>query len=566
MTYRIQDIASLNDEELKEFKPLTQTLLKNRGINTKEEAQDFLNPVFGQKKHDPFGLLNMEKAIDRIFQAIENEENILVYADYDCDGIPGAVIFHDFLTEVGHKNFSIFIPDRQAEGYGLHMHALDSTDKKIDLVITIDVGITSVEAVDEMNSKGIDVIITDHHLPKETLPNAYTIVNPKQEKCKYEDDMLCGAGVAFKIIQALIIKYNNTFDLHKGWEKWLLDMVGMATLSDMVPLVGENRIFAYYGLKVLQRTRRQGLLHIYRDAKLLQNRLTEDDIAFMVVPKINAAGRLDHPIKAFDALLGGNKAEVLTSASELVSINKKRKTLVATIVKQTKSRLSKREIKNIVVIGDPDFNTGVTGLVASKIAEEHKKPAFVWGQDTKGVIRGSFRSFGGVHFLRLAELLPVDTFISFGGHKEAGGFSISKDKIHFLEDNLNEAFQKLDSAVIDEEDYVVDSELSLLDFNNENFFQIKKLSPFGVGNPKPMFAFKNLEISSIRLFGKTKEHLEVFFGGDGREVKAIEFFATPEKYDNVKEGDKVDLLATFEESFFMGRRELRLRISHIYKL
>ena len=263
-------------------KELLEILLKNRGIK-REDWDKFLNPSYEDHTYDPFLMKDMERAVVRIFEATEAKEKIVIYSDYDCDGIPSAVILNDFFNKIGYKNFSVYIPDRHDEGYGLHMEAIEQfINDEVKLLITFDLGITATEEVASAEASGINVIITDHHLVQDELPNAYAILNPKQNGCKYPDKNLCGAGIAFKLVQALVMKYGEYWKIHNGWDKWLLDMAGVATLADQVPLIDENRTIAYYGLKVLrkgkiiaiaagQRHAAQNVLHAERRKIVLIN-------------------------------------------------------------------------------------------------------------------------------------------------------------------------------------------------------------------------------------------------------------------------------------------------------
>ena len=245
---------------------LLDLLLLNRGIG-KDDRERFLSPSYDDHLYDPFLMKDMERVCVRIFEAVEAKEKILIYSDYDCDGIPAAVIMHDFFEKIGYENYSMYIPDRHDEGYGLHLDAIDQfIDSDVKLLITFDLGITAVEEVARAQAAGVDVIITDHHIPQEEIPRAYAILNPKQIGCKYPDKMLCGAGVAFKLIQAMVKKYGEYWKISNGWEKWLLDMAGVATLADQVPLLDENRVFAFYGLKVLRKGRRMGLVELFKKA------------------------------------------------------------------------------------------------------------------------------------------------------------------------------------------------------------------------------------------------------------------------------------------------------------
>lgn len=543
---------------------LLDLLLKNREIQ-EADRERFLNPSYDDL-YDPFKMLNMERVCVRIFEAIEAKEKILIYTDYDCDGIPAAVIMHDFFHKINYENFFIYIPDRHDEGYGLHMDAIDQfINDEVKLLITFDLGITAVEETTKAQSAGIDVIITDHHLPKEELPRAYAILNPKQDGDLYPDKMLCGAGVAFKLIQALVKKYGEYWKINNGWEKWLLDMAGVATLSDQVPLLDENRILAYYGLRVLQKGRRPGLAELFKKAGVNITKLNEEDITFTLAPRINAASRMDDPMKAFLMLSTTDLAKAKTLSDHLVKINDERKIMVAHIMKDVKKTLEKREDKSLIVIGNPAWRIGVLGIIAAKITEEYKKPAFVWGADGSGEIRGSCRGWGDVNLVEIMAQLPENSLIEFGGHKGAGGFAVTHTEIHFLEERLLKVFAGISTQEKENKEYNIDATILINDVTNENYKVIEKLAPFGMANPKPTFLINGIKIFAIKEFGKEKNHLELAFKNNkGKIIKAIAFFKTRDSYNPVlREGNIINLISTFEKNSFAGREELRLRIIDI---
>lgn len=591
-------------ESLKIYPELMRTLLAGRGIDTAEKAEKFLNPDY-TTLHDPFLLKDMDRAVERIFRAVRDNENILIYSDYDADGIPAAVVMSDFFKLIGYKNVEVYIPHRHNEGYGLHLEAIDSFKGKHSLIITLDCGIVDVDEVKRAEVHGIDVIITDHHLPGEKLPLAYAVINPKRSDCSYPYDMLCGAGVAFKLVQALLETLREQTEeevgekvsrrsegdererpastpervpsnllplpdairstIRDGQEKWLLDMVGMATLSDMVPLLDENRTFAHYGLKVIRKSRRPGLMHLLRKIKVNQAHITEDDIGFMVTPRINAASRMGVPSDAYKLLSTDDEAEAGRLADHLDHINNERKGLVAAMVKEIKKTLEERkdhfENKKIIVLGNPNWRPAILGLAANTIVEEHGKPVFLWGKEDGKEIKGSCRSDGVVNVVKLMEA-KRESFIEFGGHKFSGGFAVHHEKIHTLEDELVAAVDALGPAVIEEEQNRIDAKLELHDVNWKTYDIIEKLSPFGVGNPKPLFLFEKVRLEGVKMFGKATEHLELsFMNSNNKSIKAIGFFMKPEDFSvNLKPGNTIDLIATLEKSMFRNFPELRLRI------
>ncbi len=552
---------------LAEYPELVQTLLKNRNIVTREDADIFLRPSYERDLHDPFLMKDMEKAAVRIFEATQANEKIIIYGDYDCDGIPGSVILHDFLKKIKYENFEVYIPDRHEEGYGLHMEATEQfSENNVKLIITVDLGTTNIEQIAQAETFGIDVIVTDHHLPQEALPRAYAILNPKQSGDAYPYDMLCGAGVAFKLVCALVKKYGEFWKLPEGWEKWLLDMTAIGTLSDMVPLRGENRVLAHYGLKVLRKNRRVGLQKLFAKANVDPSNLVEEDITFTIAPRLNAASRMDSPRRAFELLAAEKEAEAGALADHLAKINDERKQLVATIMKEAKAKLERREEKSIIVIGNPTWRIGILGLVAGKLAEEFKKPVFVWGLEGGEIIKGSCRSDGTTNLVELMALASEEAFLGFGGHKLAGGFSVSHDQVHFLEAKLELAYASLPKATsTQDEPEAYEAELSLGDVMAKTHALIEQLAPFGEGNPRPVFIFKDAQIVHVKKFGKAQEHLEIgFMKQNGQTVKAITFFSEPESFGvSIMPGSRVNLLATIERSTFLRKTEIRLRIVDI---
>ena len=550
---------------MEKYGKLLQTLLKNRGIKNEIDAEKFLNPNYEKDFYDPFEMRDMEKVCVRIFEAIEAREKIMIYADYDADGIPGAVILQDLFKKIGYKNFEIYLPQRNSEGYGLNMSAIkEFASRGIKLLITIDLGITAVAEVAQAEADGIDVIITDHHLSSEILPRAYAILNPKIDN--YPEKMLCGAGVVFKLVQGFIKKYGEFYKIKDGWEKWMLDITGLATLSDMVPLLGENRAIAHFGIKVLRKSPRPGLQKLLAKINVDQRHLTEDDISFMVVPKLNAASRMDDPMRAFELLATDDEVEAGILTNHLSKINDERKLIVAGIMREVKKKFEKREIREVIVIGNPSWRVGVLGLVAGKLSDEYQKPVFVWGKDENDCIKGSCRSPGSVSIVELM-FRNKDSFLEYGGHELAGGFTVHNDKVHFLEEILSESFNEIEKLTENISETKADFECDLGYVNMKNWREIEKMAPFGIGNLKPTFLFKNVKIENIKKFGKngSGEHLEIIFSDAGdHKAKAISFFSGHDSFDiPLSEGIKVNLLATFDLSRFRGREELRLRIIEI---
>ncbi len=538
------------------FPEILERLLRKRGV-TKDAEEDFLSPKY-ENLVDPLLLPDMEKARDRVISAINNNEHIFVFSDYDADGIPGAVVLSDFFKRIKYDNVSFYIPHRHDEGFGLNTDAVDEAkDRGAKLIITIDCGTADIKEVAHANALGIDVVVTDHHEAHE-LPEAFAIVNPKIRGSKYPFDGLCGAGVAYKLVQAIYSK--ESFGQKDGIEKWSLDMVAIATLSDMVPLVGENRILARFGLEVLRKSPRPGLQALFKRLRMEQRYVTEDDIAFMITPRINAASRMGKPEDAFNLLSTTDPNEAEELAAHLEKINNERKGVVASIVKDAKKHLEARgELPEVVVIGNPEWKPALLGLVANSIVEEYMRPAFVWGRDGDGKLKGSCRSYNGYNLFELMSLAK-DSFEEFGGHAGAGGFSLTLESLVTLEEKLSLSLKTLVMGDEEEEDRI---EIEVKEIGDDLYKTISILAPFGMANPKPVFRISNAEIKSLRQFGKTGDHLELTLAPN---IKAISFFSSPKSYNLEASTSFCNLDVHLEKSYFLGRPEIRLRIVDIIKV
>ena len=587
MSFRIRRSLTTDEHNrLAPFPPLLAHLLFHRGVTDKDVAEMFVSPEYGRDLHDPFLLKDAERAAERIVTAIKANEKIAIYSDYDADGIPGAAMWNDFFGRIGYKNFIIYIPHRHDEGFGLNGEAVTELALQgVTLLVTLDCGITDVEPVKLAVEKGVDVIITDHHEPPPVLPPAYAIVDHKQADCLYPEKILCGTGVAFKLIQAILKKAKDMGEplpLKEGMEKWFLDLVGIATMSDMVPLVGENRALAYYGMSVLRKSPRKGIMQLLHKLKISQKHLSEDDIAFMITPRINAASRMGVPMDAFRLLAADNDDDAYASAEHLDKINNERKGVVAALVKEVKKIVHERHssMPLVIVLGNPAWKPSLLGLAANSCAEEFDRPVFLWGRDGDDAIKGSCRSEGRTHVVELMRAAPAEAFSQFGGHKHSGGFAVANEEIHYLEQRLNEAAEKIAKERSDAKDVVkditgvdavetirvdddmIDMELSLDAISSRLWNDIDKLAPFGTGNPKPLFIFRKVAPFAIRRFGKANDHVELSFKKtSGEMVSAISFFGAESAWAKaIKDGVPIDLVATLEKSMFRGRAELRLRV------
>lgn len=553
---------------------LIDNLLFTRGIKTPEERAAFLSPDYEKGVHDPFLMKGMEETVDRVITAINNNEKICIYTDYDADGIPAGVVFNDFFKKISYSNVMFYIPHRHREGFGLNSEAVQKiADSGVKLLVTADCGITDVDEVLHANSLGMEVIVTDHHLPGSKLPAAVSILDPQQSGCNYPEKILCGSGVVYKLVQALYIvgirdfAWDTKFGLKIGMEKWSLDMVGLATLSDMVPLVGENRILATFGLRVMRKTIRVGLKQLFQELKLDPKTFSEDDIQFLITPRINAASRMADPIIAFELLSTDDLARAKELCKVLTDINGQRKTQVALISKEIKKNHKIEDFISapLIVVGSPNWKPALLGLVANSLMRDFNKPAFVWGKDEEGVFKGSCRSDGSYHLVDLMSQVETGVLTEAGGHAMSGGFTVSEEHIHYIYDHLVSAMKKTTKSDVDAV-IELDGLLAVSDLNWKFWDALDSVSPFGVGNTKPTFILQGVSVANSKKFGKTSEHLEIkITDQSGRIVPAISFFNAENVEFQVNAGDKIDMVATIEKSNFKGRPELRLRIVDIIK-
>jgi single-stranded-DNA-specific exonuclease len=558
------DISPEGKAELAHLPEIVAKLLYYRGVVSAADAKKFIEPSYDEHTHDPFLLKDMDRAVDRIFKAIDSGERIIIFTDYDHDGVPAGVILSDLLDKLNYSNYRVYIPHRHNEGFGLNRTAIEEfVSEGAKLLITADCGIADYDEVAFAEANGINVIVTDHHVVTHGLPPAYAVIDPKREDCKYPEKFLCGAGVAFKLVQGVLARDRR--GIIDGWEKWLLDMVGIATLSDMVPLKGENRVFAHFGLVVLRRSPRVGLQKLFRKLRIDQRKATEEDVGFGISPRINAASRMGVPYDAFRLLKTKDEAEAGAVADHLESINKERKTYVATISKKAKKMIQEKYVDGkpiAVVIGDPEWRPALLGLVANKITEEWKCPAFVWGREGQNIIKGSCRSYGDINLQDIMAKLSKDMVIEYGGHALAGGFSVSQDSIHGFPGAIESAVKAVSqvSTVVLKN---IDHTLDLDRINHKLFTEIRSLSPFGEDNANPVFLFPNVELASVRFFGKGEEHIELIVSQNKKRIKAIQFFCDKERFAELKRDGVLNLVAHIEQDMFAGGA-LRLRIKDFF--
>ena len=555
------EIYQTNEEKVEELQEkyklnrLLSTLLTNRGITKEAEITKFLNPKRSDF-YDPFGMPDMEKAVERILKAIENKEQIIIYGDYDVDGITSVTVLKSFLEERGIQ-VNVYIPNRLNEGYGLNKTAVEEIVKQGNkLMITVDCGITAVEEVEYAKTFGIETIVTDHHEPAEELPKAIAVVDAKRKDNKYECRNLAGVGVVFKLIQALSIKLGLD---PKEYLKYL-DIVCVGTISDIVPLTDENRVIVKLGLKLVEQTKNLGLKEILQSCGY--SKINSTTISFGVAPRINACGRMGHQEEALNLLLSKEGNEVKELTQKINEYNKTRQEIEKNIYNEAVEQIEKEglDTKNTIVVSGKGWHHGVIGIVSSKITELYFKPSILLCEED-GECKGSGRSIPGFD-LHEALMECNDTIDKFGGHAMAVGININKEKV----EEFKEEFEKI--AKEKEVDKIIpilnlDAEIKLDDVNKEMVDSLKELEPFGEANKMPIFAFRNLKIDSIRSLSDGK-HLRLSVKDNKNIINAIGFNMGA-LADTYRIGDRVDIAGNLEINSFNGVDSIQINIKDIMK-
>lgn len=555
------EIYQTNEEKVEELQEkyklnrLLSTLLTNRGIIEEAEITKFLNPKRSDF-YDPFGMPDMEKAVERILKAIENKEQIIIYGDYDVDGITSVTVLKSFLEERGIQ-VNVYIPNRLNEGYGLNKTAVEEIVKQGNkLMITVDCGITAVDEVEYAKTFGIETIVTDHHEPAEELPKAIAVVDAKRKDNKYECRNLAGVGVVFKLIQALSIKLGLD---QKEYLKYL-DIVCVGTISDIVPLTDENRVIVKLGLKLVEQTKNLGLKEILQSCGY--SKINSTTISFGVAPRINACGRMGHQEEALNLLLSKDGNEVKELTQKINEYNKTRQEIEKNIYNEAVEQIEKEglDTKNTIVVSGKGWHHGVIGIVSSKITELYFKPSILLCEED-GECKGSGRSIPGFD-LHEALMECNNTIDKFGGHAMAVGININKEKV----EEFKEEFEKI--AKEKEVDKIIpilnlDAEIKLDDVNKEMVDSLKELEPFGEDNKMPIFAFRNLKIDSIRSLSDGK-HLRLSVKDNKNIINAIGFNMGT-LVDTYRIGDRVDIAGNLEINSFNGVDSIQINIKDIMK-
>ena len=533
------------------------TLLVQRGVETYEQAKTFFRPTLADL-HDPYPMKDMDKAVNRIEKAIQNNENILVFGDYDVDGTTAVSLVSSYLRSF-YPNVATYIPDRYGEGYGISYLGIDyADDNGISLIIALDCGIKSIDHVNYAKAKNIDFIICDHHRPGPVLPEAVAVLDPKREDCSYPYDELCGCGVGFKLIQALAKNRNQTIDDLVLY----LDLVATAIAADIVPITGENRVLAKFGLEVINSNPRPGIKALIQNVK--KKVLTITDVVFIVAPRINAAGRIKHGNEAVALLTEYNIQQAEQFASEIEQHNSDRKELDKQITKEALLQIQENneQVRCSTIVYQENWHKGVIGIVASRLVENYYRPTIVFTKsgDKLAASARSVKDFDVYNALEAC----AEHLEQFGGHMYAAGMTMLPENY----ENFKNAFEKVVAATIHPDllipEIAYDAEINLSDLNPKLMRVLKQFEPFGPENMTPLFLAKNLMDSGYaKTLGGDDEHLKVFAKqGNSENFNAIGF-GLGKKLDIVKNKNKFDGIFSLEENEWKDTVTLQLQLRDI---
>ena len=537
-------------------------LLVQRGVETFDQARSFFRPRL-EDLHDPFLMTDMDKAVQRLHEAITQGQKILVYGDYDVDGTTAVAQVYSFIKRFTQQ-VDFYIPDRYDEGYGLSYKALDwAGDNDVDLVITLDCGIKAIDKVEYARAKGIEVIICDHHLPEDELPGAVAILDPKREDCHYPFDDLCGCGVGFKLVQGYVQRYQLDPEVLEP----LLDLQVVSISSDLVSMTGENRILAHYGLKRLNENPRTGLLAMFNRAKLAPGHITIDDIVFKIGPRINAAGRMESGRMAVELLTATDDKVAFRLGEAINDSNNERKSIDREITQEALEMVAEGtalETENVTIVYNPTWNKGVVGIVASRLVEAYYKPTVVLTK-SNGFVTGSARSVQGFDLYSAIESC-ADLLENFGGHVYAAGLTMK-------EENLEEFCKRMNRFVsgnITREELTpvveLDARLNFSQITPKFTRILKQFQPFGPGNNNPMFLTEDVyDAGNGRKVGAGGVHLKLDLMQESqpyRQIAAIGFNMA-DYYDHIKAGNPIDICYSIVENFYRGSSTVQLRLKDI---
>lgn len=539
---------------------LFEKILASRGLVEQKDREAFLNPDYDVTKHDPFLLPDMKKAVDRLKLARENQEKIVIYGDYDIDGLSATALLLDAFSSLGFEDVGAFIPNRFVEGYGMTKSAVDKVKAMgAELIVTVDCGSLSHIEVEYASSLGIDTIVTDHHNVADTPPPAIAAINPRFPGHKYPFSDLCGAGVAFKLVQAMQTEMDGLAD---GHEKWLLDLVALGTVCDIVNLDDENRTNVFWGIEVMKRQRRTGLRALMTVSGADNNSISSRTLGFSLGPRMNAAGRLETAQHALDMLVETDGLKALELSQKLDELNQRRRKIQDDIFEEAIAQAEKYPNDHVLVVSAPGWNQGVIGIVASKLVEKFKKPVFILTEkddESTGSAR-SFGDFSAADAIKASE----DVILRGGGHTAAAGVTMLTENIDDFRRSVNQFYESLDLK--DQERFLLpEADVEIDDFSEVNeqlVDDLSKMEPFGSGNPEPVLKISKAQVSAVRRMGGDGQHVKLTLTDDGGRLLQMIAFNAPEHFFR-EVGDAVSVWFTPTINEWNGRRSVEAFIKNI---
>lgn len=541
---------------------LFNKILVSRGFNTQVAREEFLQPDYASVKYDPFLLPDMRLAVDRLKQALQKQEKIVIYGDYDIDGLSATALLLDAFKSFGFENIEAFIPNRFVEGYGMTMGAVDKVAAMdAELIVTVDCGSLCHKEIEYATTLGIDTVVTDHHNVAETPPPSVAAVNPKFPGHKYPFKDLCGAGVAFKLVQALQTELDGLPD---GYEKWLLDLVALGTVCDIVKLEDENRANVYWGLEVLKKQRRTGLKALMTVADVDPEKVSSRSLGFGLGPRMNAAGRLETAQHALDMLVAQDGLAALAASEKLEELNIKRRSIQDEIFVEACQQADTMVEDRVLVVSASGWNHGVIGIVASKLVEKYRKPVFIIGERGEEAT-GSARSFGD---FSAADAVRATDYIIIkgGGHSAAAGVTLLTENIPAFRARVNEFYDSL--QLESQERYLLpQADVEIEDFSevNEELVQnIARMEPFGNGNPEPVLKITLATVVSMRRMGADGQHVKLSLRDKNGKVLSMLDFNAPEEFF-CEPGDEVSAWFQPIINEWQGVRTVEGRLLHLDK-
>ena len=532
---------------------LISKILVQRGLNTFDKAKKFFRPKL-EDLYDPFLMKDMDIAVDRIQNAISKKEKILIYGDYDVDGVTSVALVYSYLVK-NYSNVTKYIPDRYKEGYGISRQGIDyAKSENVHLIISLDCGITAIDKINYANELEIDFIICDHHIPLEKLPNAIAVLDPKRKDCKYPFKDLCGCGIGFKLIQALAVIDNKPFDDLIVY----LDLVAIAIAADIVPIIDENRVLAFYGIKQINKNPRTGLREMINSVK---SKIKINDLIFRIAPRINSSGRMDKAISSVELLIQKNDKNLDDLSEKIELLNTERRIKQEIIINEALEEIKNQKQKQTfsTIVYKEDWHKGVIGIVASKLMDYYYKPTVVLTK-SEDLIVGSVRSVKGLDIYNVLKKCK-NVLIQFGGHKYAAGVTLNKNKLN----EFKKMFEENVKSSISEDQRIrsiyYESEIKFAEITHKLYRILEQLAPFGPKNSKPLFVtHKCQDTGASRLVGKEKDHLRIeVIDNYGGRISGIAF-SKADYISDIKKQKKFSILYSIDKNEYNGKINIEINV------